>query len=413
VSWFRAGLSRGNGLAYDVDLTSRGHADQLDLGLAFTFGVVSVLSSVALLGIAELLVRSSQSGDLWRFLMGWDGHFYEEIARTGYHWNSASAAQQDVNFFPLFPLLERSGQLVTRLPIHLVAIGANIILQGGATVALVLVVESSGGSRREAVLFAIFFLVTPTIVYDIMGYYSALFIFLLFLAALLELRGHLLGAAVAIGLLCATNPLGIAVAAALFLTSLIEAIEDRALRPLDLCRLVVRTAISLSGLAAFAAYLLVRFGDPIAFYQAAAAFSPPMPLLTEVERIVSFESIRHAVLSWAMMPYGRNTSFAIDAMSGLVVLVVIAVLLFERGAWKSFLFWLVVFSFLLVQLQSARQGTEVGTTRYLSPVVLLVGTNERLRRACTGRLAAAVILVVSLAGLAFFLQRLVTGQWID
>lgn len=413
MTWSRVGLSRANGLAYDVDLTSRARPDQLDLGLALSFGVVSVLSSVALLGIAELLVHFSHSGDLWHLLMGWDGHFYEEIARTGYHWNSASAAQQDVNFFPLFPLLERSGQLVTRLPIHLVAIGANIILQGGATVVLVLVVESSGGSRREAVLFAAFFLVTPTIAYDIMGYYSALFIFLLFLAALLELRGHLLGAAVAIGLLCATNPLGIAVAAALFVASLIAAIEERALGPSGLARLVIQTVISLSGLVGFSAYLLVRFGDPLAFYQAAAAFSPPMPLLVEIERIASFESIRHAVLAWAMMPYGRNTSFAIDAASALAVIAVIAVLLFERGAWKSFLFWLVVFSFLLVQLQSARQGTEVGTTRYLSPVVLLVGTNERLRRACTGRLAVAVILAVSLAGLSFFLQRLVTGQWVD
>jgi hypothetical protein len=375
--------------------------------------IASLASSAALLGLVRLLLPGSQQGRLWNNLMGFDAVWYEGIAKHGYHFNPLSSAQQNVNFFPLFPLLERAGHALTGLPIHLVAIGANVGFQALAAVTLALIVRGTGGSTRQAWLFVALLCLAPTAVYDIMGYYSAVFTLLLLLAVLAEASGRPWLAAAAIGCASAANPLGIAFAVALFVVGAIELVERREVDRAHLAGLVGRGALSVAGVAAFMVFLSIRFGDPLAFYQAAAAWSHPMPLGRELESVLTLTPVRDAITNWVRYPYGSNVSFLIDAFSTLAAIGIGLYLAAERRFWSSFVFWLLVASFLLVQLQSARATTEMGTTRYLLPVMLCLGASPRVRRLLSSPLATGVVLVVFLAGLAFFVERLATGQWVD
>ncbi len=83
------------------------------------------------------------------------------------------------------------------------------------------------------------------------------------------------------------------------------------------------------------------------------------------------------------------------------------------AVFETFGFWLVVFGFLVVQVQSARWGSEIGATRYLLPLGFGAGAVAPVRRLLTRPGVFAVTIIVLLVGTAVFVQHLTTGQWID
>jgi hypothetical protein len=246
-----------------------------------------------------------------------------------------------------------------------------------------------------------------------MGYYSALFCVLLFLALLAAQHGRLWLSALALGLASGMNPLGIAIAVGFIVWSLVELVATRSVNWRSLSTMGGQALVSLAGLLGYALYLLVRFGNPLVFYQAAKAWSLPLPLSTVLARIVTFEPVRSSVTQWAATPYGWNTSFLIDAVVALAIVALIVALAASKGGSLTFGFWLVVFAFLVVQVQSARWGSEIGATRYLLPLGFGVGAVAPVRRLLTRPGVFAVTLLVLLVGTAVFVQHLATGQWID
>src|SRR2546423_390421 len=74
---------------------------------------------------AANFMSQNPDGEFWnvespwfRYLLRWDAGWYSRIARQGYAYEGNNLIQNDVVFFPLYPLLARVVSLLSGLPEH-------------------------------------------------------------------------------------------------------------------------------------------------------------------------------------------------------------------------------------------------------------------------------------------------------
>jgi hypothetical protein len=375
-------------------------------------GLVTLCWSAVEIAIVYLELGVASTPSLFAHLMNWDAGWYSAIALHGYSWNPASAAQQSPNFFPLYPLLLSLSYKATGITLHDLAVGIAILFQVASAIVLWLCCAQAEVPRRLSIFFLVLFLVLPSSIFAIMGYYSSLFTFLLFLAVLAYLKGRPLLAALAIGFATATNPVGLAFAAGLFVVSAIRLWRASALSRHNIVLLGVQSLLSLSGIIAYAVFLWIEFDAPLAFYTATRGWSHPLPLSTELGRMATLTSIRHSITQFFATPfsaYAYSQASLLDAGVAVLCLVAIVALVARAGSWRRLSSWLLVASLALVEVQSARWGSEIGDTRYLLPVLLLVVMDSRFRRFFSHPVTIAVVLGLSLAGELFLLRRIALG----
>ena len=206
-------------------------------------------------------------------LANWDGLWYREVANNGYL-NHPSYAQTTLGFFPLYPLA-----IWTLEPVFSVLTGHGAIWS--ATVAGV-VISTIGGAiatyyvyrlaaswwdtriaRRAAVLFIIF----PGSVVFSMVYSEGL---LLPLAAAclfaLERRRWLLAGILA-GFATAVQPTGLVLLPVCAIAALLE-LHRQGWRLNVLRQVILAPLLSLTGVSAFALFLWIWTGTPLANYEA-------------------------------------------------------------------------------------------------------------------------------------------------
>lgn len=404
----------GSALAAQRSLRS-GSRSQVALGspvVLAAVGLVTLCWSAVEIAIVYLELGVASTPSLFAHLMNWDAGWYSAIALHGYSWNPASAAQQSPNFFPLYPLLLSLSYKATGITLHDLAVGIAILFQVASAIVLWLCCAQAEVPRRLSIFFLVLFLVLPSSIFAIMGYYSSLFTFLLFLAVLAYLKGRPLLAALAIGFATATNPVGLAFAAGLFVVSAIRLWRASALSRHNIVLLGVQSLLSLSGIIAYAVFLWIEFDAPLAFYTATRGWSHPLPLSTELGRVGSLMSIRHSITQFFATPfsaYAYSQASLLDAGVAVLCLVAIVALVARAGSWRRLSSWLLVASLALVEVQSARWGSEIGDTRYLLPVLLLVVMDSRFRRFFSHPVTIAVVLGLSLAGELFLLRRIALG----
>lgn len=379
--------------------------------LAATAALLSLVSSLLCLLVVWVLLPFHKS--LGHVLMMFDAVWYRHIALFGYSWNPHSNAQQSPNFFPLYPLVERGARLLTGLPISKIAVGSSVAFQAVAAAILALIAVERGSGEREALTWVTLFVVSPPVVFDIMGYYSALFCVLLFMSIYLAQRGKSWLVALALGLASAANPLGIAFAGGFVTWAMIDLVSTRSLTRHSLLRLGGQGLVSVSGVIGYGLYLQVAFGSPLVFYQATKGWSVPVPLGTVVARIITFEPLRASVTDWAASPYGSQVNFLFDALAALAVVALIIALIAVGDAVHNLGFWLLLFAFVLLQALSARWGSEIGALRILLPVAFGAGVVTPVRRMVTRPAMSVVLFVLFVALSTFLLQHLATGQWLD
>lgn len=370
-------------------------------------GLVSVAASLLSALVVRLLLSPGET--LRGVLMSWDASWYEGVALRGYSWNPHSALQQNPAFFPLYPMLERAAHVATGIPADFVAIGSSIVFQAVAAVLLALIARQHGASDRAALLWVTLFAVSP-VTLDIQGYYSALLCMLCFLALWLVDSGRPWPAAAALGLAGATNPLGIAFAVGFIVSRGTGLVSTRSVTRRSAAVLVGQALLSVSGIVGYMLYLFARFGDPLAFYRAQAAWTLPVPLPTELARILTFSPVRLSVTQWLASPYGTATTYLVDGLVALAIAGLVVALVATRGSARTFAFWLVLMAFLVVQVQSARWGTEIATTRLLLPVGFGVAAIDPIRRALTRPRVLLVLVPLLILATVFMLHRLATGQ---
>ncbi len=378
--------------------------------LAAAAAVLSLLSSAACLVTLDIFLPGRSS--LSAALMQWDAGWWRAVALHGY-WNPANALNgRHVVYFPLLPLLERFGRDVTG-SLELFVVGVNIAAQAVAAVLLFYIARHNGAKDGEALGWVALFVVSPPVVFDVMGYDIALLTLFLVAALFLAQRHHPWWAAVALGLSSATNPIGIAFAAGFAVWSMIELVRAPALSGRSLPSFVGQIGVSFSGILAYMLYLQVRFDAPFSFYEAARFWAPDRPFGVMMGRILTFRPVRGSILRFVAEPYGAHTSQLIDAGATVVVMALVIGLFVSEGGVRTLGFWTLAAVLLLAQVESSRLGFEESTTRFVLPAAFGAGAVASVCRLLTRPVALAIAAVVLAAGTVFFLHNLATGQWVD
>lgn len=194
-------------------------------------------------------------------LAHWDAVWYLGIAEHGYTHAAGGGAGPDAAFFPLYPLLVRlvaieptpGALLVSAYLVSLACFGAALVLLD-RLVSLEL-------GRDTARLTLLLISLWPAALYFGAPYTESLFLLLTVAAFYAARTGHAASAGALAALASGTRPVGALLAIPLALILWRYARSRR-----DLAWL----ALAPAGLAAYAAYLGVRFGDPLAFNSAQA-----------------------------------------------------------------------------------------------------------------------------------------------
>lgn len=207
------------------------------------------------------------TGNFFRRASYWDGGWYLSVAEHGYHWNGNPHIQQNVAFFPLYPLIERlfhgfglswgAAAIVPSLVCAAVLPPPFYALAGQV---------DKGAPRRFATMALMIY---PGAQFYIGGYPTSLMNLIVILALWGTLsRRYWIAAAIA-GIGTAVGPLMVFLSATVWGAY----VSHRVQQGLDgrLAAFVGRTValgiLALSGLLLYMAFLWLRFRDPLAFMQ--------------------------------------------------------------------------------------------------------------------------------------------------
>jgi hypothetical protein len=204
----------------------------------------------------------------------WDTGFYLSITDEGYRFEGVQLPS--VAFFPLLPLLMRAVKTVTGDSLTAGLIVTNLALLGASILLYRLALEEWGAAVADRAVW--YFLIFPTSFFGSAIYSESLFLFCALAAYYLARRGYWESVAL-LGILTALSRLmGILVAPLLLLewwrqwrSTEKPSSEWQALQRPSLFTALSPLAVPL-GTLAYMVYLNDRFGDPLAFVRASAAW---------------------------------------------------------------------------------------------------------------------------------------------
>lgn len=196
---------------------------------------------------------------LLRPLFRWDAGWYLSVAQKGYSYNGNPRQQQNINFFPLYPLTCRLCRAITGLSIPLCAfLLSNLAFFVGLTAFYALATREIGseGARSATLLLAFF----PGSFFFSTMYTESFFLAFSVLAfSAFRKQQFILGGMWA-GLGTATRVTGVL----LFVPLLFEAFSCRKDRRIW-WRVILAGLLTASGIGTFMVWQWVAFGDPLAF----------------------------------------------------------------------------------------------------------------------------------------------------
>jgi hypothetical protein len=237
-------------------------------------------------------------------LLQWDSEWYFRIVAEGYRYNGDPTIQQNIVFYPLYPMLARglaaTGGLAPSDALLLVSNVAGLL----AIVVLFRLVREEFGDQLALATVALlsFF---PTSVLLSAGYTEPLELLLTVSFFLALKRRRYLSAALFAGLAVADRSTGIVLLPVL----LWEMWLNRDQKPL-FPALIPCVLIATSGLWLFMIYLWYAFGDPLVFSEGQAAFHQGTTLVTRLIAALKFEPFTRMILSdWN--PWGQDSWFTL------------------------------------------------------------------------------------------------------
>jgi hypothetical protein len=331
--------------------------------------------------VDALLTLLGRSGFMsWYF---WDGSFYWGIAEHGYLPGDPRLAA----YFPLYPLLIRSGMLLA--PELVAALLVSSLAFLAALVAVGLLAE---GAWSPMLLLA----ASPLAFFFTGLYAEGLFLALVAGALLAAARERWALCGILLGLACVTRPFGLALVAALVIASLLKRRGWRVI-----ASLTIPPAVTL---VAYGAILAYQYGDPLAFaHVERSAFGRSLAW--------PWQTIALQAQEFASLPQLR-AHMLLDIIPLLICLVTL--LLMARRwplAWSLYVGAIILLCLITPVTSAWGQYALISAGRYTYaavPVLLACATwLQRLPRpAAVGLLAASFALQV---GLTVFVLR---GGWI-
>ncbi len=219
-------------------------------------------------------------------LLAWDAIWYRDIALHGYHWRPDGAIwghNQNIAFFPLFPLLERGVNALApaAAPVSFIllalicGIWSNFAFLGLARLLL---------EERAAVMAALLFALWPAICFLATGYPTGLFNLVVIYCLRHRLAKQDWRAVAWCGVGTALAPNGVFIALALGLDLMLAWWRAGAAAQ-ALPRLGAQGVAAIAGLLGFALFQAVAFGDPLAFVKAQGGFNPASSFTAHLLRL--------------------------------------------------------------------------------------------------------------------------------
>jgi len=257
-------------------------------------------------------------------LLQWDSEWYFKIATEGYRYNGDPTIQQNVVFYPLYPMLARGLTAISGLTAaDALLLVANL---GGllAIIALFKLVREEFGDQIALATIALFSFF-PTSVLLSAGYTEPLELLLIVCFFLVLKQQRYLLAALLAGLAVADRSTGIVLLPVL----LWEMWRNRDQKPF-LPVLLPCVALATSGIWLFMIYLWSQFGDPFVFADGQTAFHRETTFATRLIAALKFEPFTRMMLNdWN--PWGLDSWFT------LLFIVMIVVGWFRlRSSWTLF-----------------------------------------------------------------------------
>ena len=265
------------------------------------------------------------AGPFWYHqLLQWDSEWYFKLATEGYRYNGDPTIQQNVVFYPLYPMLARGLAAISGLaPADALLLVANVAGLSAIVVLFKLVREEFGDQLALTTIALLSFF--PTSVLLSAGYTEPLILLLIVCFFLVLKQGHYLWAALLAGLAVADRSTGIVLLPVL----LWEMWRNRDQKPF-LAVLLPCVLLATSGLWLFMVYLWSSFGDPWIFAAGQLAFHPETTMTTRIIAALKFEPFTRMILNdWN--PWGQDSWFT------LLFIALIGVGWFRlRSSWTLF-----------------------------------------------------------------------------
>lgn len=196
----------------------------------------------------------------------WDASWYLTIAEHGYSYDGDPGRQQNIAFFPLYPLTCRLCHVITRASVPLCGalLSNGAFLVALATLYVLVAGEVGSGTARLSLVLLAFF--PGSLFFSTM--YTESFYLLLSTQAFLAFQKErfILGGCWA-GLASATRLPGILLLIPL-LSRALPRLKDRPVRG----RVTLAAILASSGLAIFMIYQAIAFADPLAFIRVQQAW---------------------------------------------------------------------------------------------------------------------------------------------
>jgi hypothetical protein len=252
------------------------------------------------------------AGPLWYHqLLQWDSEWYFKIATDGYRFNGDPTIEQNIVFYPLYPMLARGLVAVSGLtPADSLLLVSNVAGLSAVIVLFKLVREEFGDRLALATTALLSFF--PTSILLSAGYTEPLELLFIVSFFVVLKRKRYVWAAVFAGLAVADRSTGIVLLPVLFCEMWLNR-DQKPFLPLLLPCILLAT----SGLWLFMIYLWSSFGDALAFSQGQEAFHQGTTMVTRLVAALKLEPFTRMILNdWN--PWGQDSWFTL-LFIGLIV----------------------------------------------------------------------------------------------
>jgi len=253
------------------------------------------------------------AGPFWYHqLLQWDSEWYFGIVTEGYRYNGDPTIQQNVVFYPLYPMLARGLAAISGLmPADALLLVSNVAGLLAVVVLFKLVREEFGDQLALATTAWLSFF--PASVFLSAGYTESLELLLIVLFFLALKRHRYLLAALLAGLAVADRSTGIVLVPVLVWEMWLNRDHKPFFPTVIPCILLATSGVSL-----FMIYLWYCFGDPLVFWYGQTAFHLGVPQITRLVTALKFEAFAGMILDdWN--PWGQASWFTLLFIALIVV----------------------------------------------------------------------------------------------
>jgi hypothetical protein len=211
------------------------------------------------------------AGSAWYYrLVRWDSGWFASIVRDGYRFSADPKVHSSTAFYPAYPFLSRLVGYVFGIDAYL----ALLLVANVASVAVVLLMTKLFKDQLgndTALVSMTCFCFFPFSLFLSAGYTESLFLVFLLASLIFVTREKFVSASLFAGLAVAVRPTGIVLLPVILWEMMRRNTTSlpRLLPTLALCGV-----LAISGLLAFAVYLWIIFGNPLAFVAGQSGWHP-------------------------------------------------------------------------------------------------------------------------------------------